>query len=71
MEDEAFDRDALLAGVAILDDPDEIEAMRAASRRQGRPRSADAVAELVLALARRGALPTRAAIDARSRGEAA
>jgi UDP-N-acetylglucosamine--N-acetylmuramyl-(pentapeptide) pyrophosphoryl-undecaprenol N-acetylglucosamine transferase len=71
IEDGAFDRAALLAGVAILDDPSRVAAMRAASRAQGRPGAADAVAELVLALARREPLPAAAAIEARSRGVAA
>jgi UDP-N-acetylglucosamine--N-acetylmuramyl-(pentapeptide) pyrophosphoryl-undecaprenol N-acetylglucosamine transferase len=71
IEDEAFDREALLAAVAILDEPNQLATMRAASRRQGRPGAADAVAELVLALARRQALPSASAIEARSRGVAA
>jgi len=71
VEDEQFDRNALLAGVAILDDPDRTATMRAASREHGRPGAAGAVADLLLALARRQPLPSPATIDARSRGTAA
>jgi UDP-N-acetylglucosamine--N-acetylmuramyl-(pentapeptide) pyrophosphoryl-undecaprenol N-acetylglucosamine transferase len=71
IEDEAFDRAALLDALALLDDPNRLEAMRAASRRQGRPGAADAVAELVLALASRRSLPSAAAVESRSRGVAA
>jgi UDP-N-acetylglucosamine--N-acetylmuramyl-(pentapeptide) pyrophosphoryl-undecaprenol N-acetylglucosamine transferase len=71
VEDDRFDRDALLAGVAILDDPAQVATMRAASRELGRPDAAGAVADLLLALARREALPAAATIDARSRGRVA
>ncbi|HEY2916088.1 MAG TPA: UDP-N-acetylglucosamine--N-acetylmuramyl-(pentapeptide) pyrophosphoryl-undecaprenol N-acetylglucosamine transferase [Candidatus Limnocylindrales bacterium] len=68
IEDDAFDAAALLDAVAILDDPAAVEAMRAASRAEGRPGAADAVADLLLAMARREALPSARAIEARSRG---
>jgi len=71
VDDADFDRAALLAGVAILDDPVRVAAMRAASREQGRRGAAGAVADLLLALARREPLPSPATIDARSRGAAA
>jgi len=58
VEDEAFDGTALLRAVELLDDPTRLEAMRSASRRLGRPGAADAVAELVLALAERRPLPS-------------
>ncbi|MEO5884288.1 MAG: UDP-N-acetylglucosamine--N-acetylmuramyl-(pentapeptide) pyrophosphoryl-undecaprenol N-acetylglucosamine transferase [Candidatus Limnocylindrales bacterium] len=68
VEDEAFDADALLEAAAILDDPSRHLAMSAAARELGRPGAADAVADLVLAVAVRAALPDQAAIDRRSRG---
>lgn len=68
VEDERFDGPALLAAVRILDDPGRVEAMRAASREHGRPGAADAVADLLLSLARREPLPPAAAIERRSRG---
>jgi UDP-N-acetylglucosamine--N-acetylmuramyl-(pentapeptide) pyrophosphoryl-undecaprenol N-acetylglucosamine transferase len=70
VEDDAFDAPALLAGSAILDDPAAVEAMRAASLGQGRPGAAGAVADLLLALARREPLPAPAAIEARAAGPA-
>jgi UDP-N-acetylglucosamine--N-acetylmuramyl-(pentapeptide) pyrophosphoryl-undecaprenol N-acetylglucosamine transferase len=70
IEDDAFDAAALLEGVALLDDPAAIAAMRAASLAEGRPGAADAVADVLLALARRQPLPTAAAVEARSRGSA-
>jgi UDP-N-acetylglucosamine--N-acetylmuramyl-(pentapeptide) pyrophosphoryl-undecaprenol N-acetylglucosamine transferase len=71
VEDEDFDAAALLAGAALLDDPERLAAMGAASREQGRPGAADAVAELLLALAHRQPPPSSASIEARSRGRAA
>jgi len=56
--DQAFDGPALLAAASILDDPERLGPMRAAARRLGRPGAADAVASLLLALARRSTLPT-------------
>ena len=71
VEDEAFDATALLDAAAILDDPSAHLAMSAAARELGRPGAADAVADLVLAVAHRAALPSQAAIDRRSRGRPA
>jgi UDP-N-acetylglucosamine--N-acetylmuramyl-(pentapeptide) pyrophosphoryl-undecaprenol N-acetylglucosamine transferase len=69
--DEAFDGPALLAAAAVLDDPPRLAAMGAASRRLGRPGAAEAVAEVLLALARRGPLPMPAEIvSLASRGSA-
>jgi UDP-N-acetylglucosamine--N-acetylmuramyl-(pentapeptide) pyrophosphoryl-undecaprenol N-acetylglucosamine transferase len=70
IEDEAFDRAALLDAIRILDDPPRHAAMAAAARGLGRPRSADAVAELVLALAERRALPSPDEVVAMARGSA-
>lgn len=62
IEDDDFDADALLAGVEILDDPARHVSMAAAARSLAKPKSADAVAELLLALAERSALPSTEAI---------
>lgn len=68
VEDEAFDGAALLAAAEILDDPDAHVRMAAAARRLGRPAAADAIAELLLALADRSPLPSHEAVERRSRG---
>ena len=68
IEDDAFDGDALLEAVDLLDDPARVERMRAASRAFGRPGAADAVAELVVALAERRALPSRAVVERIAQG---
>ena len=68
VEDDAFDSAALLEAVAILDDPARHAAMAAAARRLGRPGAADAVAELVLALAERRPLPSSEAVAAIAAG---
>jgi UDP-N-acetylglucosamine--N-acetylmuramyl-(pentapeptide) pyrophosphoryl-undecaprenol N-acetylglucosamine transferase len=68
VEDDAFDSAALLEAVAILDDPARHAAMAAAARRLGRPGAADAVAELVLALAERHPLPSSEAVAAIAAG---
>ncbi|HEX7949227.1 MAG TPA: UDP-N-acetylglucosamine--N-acetylmuramyl-(pentapeptide) pyrophosphoryl-undecaprenol N-acetylglucosamine transferase [Candidatus Limnocylindrales bacterium] len=68
VEDERFDGPALLDGVRILDDPARVAAMRTASREHGRPGAADAVADLLVSLARREPLPPAAAIERRSKG---
>jgi UDP-N-acetylglucosamine--N-acetylmuramyl-(pentapeptide) pyrophosphoryl-undecaprenol N-acetylglucosamine transferase len=60
--DEDFDSAALLDGVAILDDPAGHARMAAASRERGRPGAADAVVELLLALAERRPMPTQEAV---------
>ncbi len=71
VDDEAFDADALLDAAALLDDPVAHLEMAAAARALGRPGSADAVADLVLAVAAREPLPDRAVIERRARGSAA
>ncbi len=71
VDDEAFDAAALLDAAAILEDPATHLAMSAAARSLGRPAAADAVADLVVAAARRSALPDPTVIDRRSRGVAA
>jgi UDP-N-acetylglucosamine--N-acetylmuramyl-(pentapeptide) pyrophosphoryl-undecaprenol N-acetylglucosamine transferase len=68
VEDEAFDSAALLEAVAILDDPARHAAMAAAARSLGRPNAAEAVVELVLALAERRPLPSPEAIVAMAAG---
>jgi UDP-N-acetylglucosamine--N-acetylmuramyl-(pentapeptide) pyrophosphoryl-undecaprenol N-acetylglucosamine transferase len=68
VDDEAFDADALLDAAALLDDPVAHVEMAAAARTLGRPGAADAVADLVLAVAARDPLPDPAAIDRRARG---
>ncbi len=70
VEDDAFDERALLDAAAILDDPALHARMSAAARALGRPGAADAVADLVLALAERRPLPDQAAVERRSRGAA-
>ncbi len=69
--DEAFDAEALLDAAKLLDDPATYARMSAASRALGRPAAAPVVADLVLALAERQALPDPAAVERRSRGLAA
>jgi UDP-N-acetylglucosamine--N-acetylmuramyl-(pentapeptide) pyrophosphoryl-undecaprenol N-acetylglucosamine transferase len=71
IEDDAFDRRALLDAASIADDPVVGSAMSRAARAKGRPGSADAVAELLLALAHRRSLPSPADIERRSREDAA
>lgn len=66
VDDAAFDGEAVLEAAAILDDPAAHLAMSAAARRLGRPGAADAVADLVLALAERRPLPDQAAVDRRA-----
>jgi UDP-N-acetylglucosamine:LPS N-acetylglucosamine transferase len=56
--DEAFDSAALVDAVRILDDPAQHASMAAAARSLAKPRAADAVATLVLALAERRPLPS-------------
>ncbi len=70
VDDEDFDADALLEAAALLDDPAAHLAMSAASRELGRPSAADAVADLVLAVAAREPLPDPAVIERRARGSA-
>ena len=68
--DEEFDADALIAAASLLETPAELERMRAAARSFGRPGAAAAVAELVLALAERAALPAPGTVERISRGAA-
>ena len=70
IEDEAFDADALLAAAEILDDPAVHVRMSAAARELGRPRAADALGELIRAVAQRRELPEPAAIARLSRSAA-
>ena len=55
IEDEAFDADRLLEVAGLLEDPARHAAMSAAARELARPDAAVAVADLVLAVARRRA----------------
>jgi UDP-N-acetylglucosamine--N-acetylmuramyl-(pentapeptide) pyrophosphoryl-undecaprenol N-acetylglucosamine transferase len=68
VEDADFDAAALLDAAAMLDDPNAHLAMSAAARSLGRPGAADAVADLVLAAARREPWPDTASVERRSRG---
>ena len=61
--DEDFDGQALLDASRILDDAEARQRMATASRALGRPGAADAVAELVTALAERTPLPSRERVD--------
>lgn len=58
VEDAAFDSAALVEAVRIVDDPARHATMSAAAREVARPGAADAVAELLLALAERRPLPS-------------
>jgi UDP-N-acetylglucosamine--N-acetylmuramyl-(pentapeptide) pyrophosphoryl-undecaprenol N-acetylglucosamine transferase len=71
VDDDDFDADALLDAAALLDDPAAHLEMAAAARALGRPGSADAVADLVRAVARGESLPDRSVIERRARGSAA
>jgi UDP-N-acetylglucosamine--N-acetylmuramyl-(pentapeptide) pyrophosphoryl-undecaprenol N-acetylglucosamine transferase len=71
VDDAAFDAAALLDVARLLEDPAAHLAMSAASRELGRPGAADAVADLVLAAARREALPDPSVIERRARGSRA
>jgi UDP-N-acetylglucosamine--N-acetylmuramyl-(pentapeptide) pyrophosphoryl-undecaprenol N-acetylglucosamine transferase len=68
VEDEDFDAAALLDAAGLLEDPEQHLRMSAAARELGRPAAADVVADLVLALAERRALPDPADVERRSRG---
>jgi UDP-N-acetylglucosamine--N-acetylmuramyl-(pentapeptide) pyrophosphoryl-undecaprenol N-acetylglucosamine transferase len=68
IDDAAFDGAALLGAAGILDDPAAHAAMSAAARSLGRPAAAAAVAEILLALAERRAIPDAATVDRVSRG---
>jgi UDP-N-acetylglucosamine:LPS N-acetylglucosamine transferase len=71
IDDADFDAAALMSAAALLDDGEAYRAMSDAARSLGRPGAADAVADLVLAAARRATLPDPAEIDRRARGAAA
>jgi UDP-N-acetylglucosamine--N-acetylmuramyl-(pentapeptide) pyrophosphoryl-undecaprenol N-acetylglucosamine transferase len=71
VDDDAFDADALLEAAALLDDPAAHARMSAAARSLGRPGAAAAVAELVLAAARREPLPDPTQIERLARGRVA
>ncbi len=68
VEDEDFDADRLVEVAGLLSDPTAHAMMSAAARDAARPHAADAVAELVLALALGRELPTQDRIDAVARG---
>lgn len=71
VEDAALDGAALLAAADLLQDDAALGAMAAAARELARPAAADAVAELLLALAERRPLPEAARVAAIARGNAA
>ncbi len=58
IDDEAFDAEALVGAISILDDPARHAAMSAAARGLARPGAAAAVAEILLTLGERRPLPT-------------
>jgi UDP-N-acetylglucosamine--N-acetylmuramyl-(pentapeptide) pyrophosphoryl-undecaprenol N-acetylglucosamine transferase len=68
--DEDFDAQALIDASGLLARPADLDAMRAAARGFGRPGAANAVADLVLALAERRSLPSNDAIERTSRAAA-
>ncbi|HEX8025769.1 MAG TPA: hypothetical protein VF484_06170, partial [Candidatus Limnocylindrales bacterium] len=70
VEDEAFDAEALVAAATAFEDARTHAEMAAAARALGRPGAADAVADLVLALATRGPLPSGDAVIRRAAGAA-
>ena len=70
IDDADFDAAALLAAAARLEDPAQHARMAAAARGLARPAAADAVAELLVALAEHAPLPDAAAVNRRSRGVA-
>ena len=70
VEDEQLDGAALLDAARLLEDPAAHLRMSAAARDLGRPGAADAVADIVMALAERRPLPEAAAIERRSRRSA-
>jgi UDP-N-acetylglucosamine--N-acetylmuramyl-(pentapeptide) pyrophosphoryl-undecaprenol N-acetylglucosamine transferase len=68
IEDEDFDAERLLDVAGLLAEPREHASMAASARAIARPRAADAVAELIVALAAGRPLPEPAAIDRLARG---
>jgi UDP-N-acetylglucosamine--N-acetylmuramyl-(pentapeptide) pyrophosphoryl-undecaprenol N-acetylglucosamine transferase len=61
--DREFNSQSLLDAAALVADVTRLEAMRGAARGFGRPTAADAVAEIVLALAERRPLPSQSEVD--------
>lgn len=70
VNDEDFDAAALIDAAQLLQRPAELATMKDAARRFGRPGAANAVADLVLALAHHRALPAPEAIEMTSRAAA-
>ncbi len=68
VEDEALDADRLVEAAGLLSDPARHAAMSAAARDLARPAAAEAVADLVLAVASGDPLPGGAEIEAIARG---
>jgi UDP-N-acetylglucosamine--N-acetylmuramyl-(pentapeptide) pyrophosphoryl-undecaprenol N-acetylglucosamine transferase len=68
IDDTDFDAAALLDAAELLHDPARHAAMSAAARSLGRPRAAEAVAELVMAAATNQPLPDALAIERLARG---
>ena len=68
--DQEFDAAALIDVSGLLARPAELERMRLAARGFGRPGAANAVADLVMALAQRRPLPSADAIERTSRAAA-
>jgi UDP-N-acetylglucosamine--N-acetylmuramyl-(pentapeptide) pyrophosphoryl-undecaprenol N-acetylglucosamine transferase len=68
VEDADFDADRLVEVAGLLADPAAHAMMSAAARDAARPHAADAVAELVMAVATGRPLPTQNAIEAIARG---
>lgn len=68
VEDEALDADRLVVLAGLLSDPARHARMSAAARELARPNAAAAIADLVLAVARREPLPSATRIDAIARG---
>ena len=68
VEDEALDADRLVEAAGLLSDPARHAAMSAAARELARPAAAEAVADLVLAVASGDPLPGGAEIEAIARG---
>lgn len=68
--DEDFDAAALIDACSLLTRPADLETMRNAARGFGRPGAANAVAELVMALAERRALPQPDSVERLSRAAA-
>ena len=68
VEDADFDADRLVEVAGLLADPSAHARMSAAARDAARAHAADAVAELVMAVATRSSLPSQASVDAIARG---